>query len=427
LGRVDKETFRQIFIDHWDEFKGRFRSYATAYYEEVIAKMLGCGKEDGGYSEYRCMHCGKDILRIFFTCKSGFCLSCAKGYVDEFVVQVSQVLRSGLMYRHVILTVPESVGIYFYRARHNGRLLSAFMGCGYQCLEEVVSRAVKQTVKIGAIIVVQTHGRSGRYNVHLHIIMTSGGINEGSGKWLELKYFPYKMIHKSWQYHFCRMLKEMLPPDKRGIIDDLYKKYPKGFVAHVKRGEVPERCRGLAKYLAKYVASPPIAVKRILRYEGDLVTYWYKDHATKSRKVETVDALTFIGRMVQHIFPKGFQRIRYYGLQATKTFSKWSEAIKEGLRRVGRTVRGVYQVVASKGYRERYKEFSGRDPMLCRYCGHEMELWKIFHPLYGVIYDEWEKIKAGKYEQVDEWPRRGGHSVRSTADGIQLSLFTLPV
>jgi|GEM_PF-2852785 len=37
--------------------------------------------------------------------------------------------------------------------------------------------------------------------------------------------------------------------------------------------------------------------------------------------------MTFIGRMVQHILPKGFQRIRYYGLQATKTYEKWAERI----------------------------------------------------------------------------------------------------
>ncbi|WP_394332141.1 transposase [Piscirickettsia litoralis] len=37
---------------------------------------------------------------------------------------------------------------------------------------------------------------------------------------------------------------------------------------------------------------------------------------------ETIDAVTFIGRMVQHIFPKGFQRVRYFGLQATASFKK---------------------------------------------------------------------------------------------------------
>ena len=60
------------------------------------------------------------------------------------------------------------------------------MRCGYDCLEDVVSTVVRQKVKIGAIVVVQTHGRSGHYNPHLHVIMTSGGMNEEMGKWVEV-------------------------------------------------------------------------------------------------------------------------------------------------------------------------------------------------------------------------------------------------
>lgn len=208
---------------------------------------------------------------------------------------------------------------------------------------------------------VQTHGRSGHYNPHLYIIMTSGGINEATGKWVELRYFPYEMIHKKWQYHLFKMLKEVLPTNEiKSLINDLYKKYPNGLVAYVTKGQVPDKCRGLAKYLDKYVASPPIAIRRILSYTGSDVTYWYKDHKTKAKEVVTVDVLTFIGQMVQHILPKGFQRIRYYGLQATKTFKKWLVAIKDGLRRVGRVIKGSYEVLSGKNYRERYQEMSGR-------------------------------------------------------------------
>jgi hypothetical protein len=51
------------------------------------------------------------------------------------------------------------------------------------------------------------------------------------------------------------------------------------------------------------------------------VRYWYNDHKTKQRQEDEVSALTCIGRMVQHILPKGFHRIRYYGLHATPTVS----------------------------------------------------------------------------------------------------------
>jgi hypothetical protein len=56
------------------------------------------------------------------------------------------------------------------------------MRSGYECLEDVVSKAVREQVKIGAIVVVQTHGRSGHYNPHLHIIMSSGGDQRRDGQ-----------------------------------------------------------------------------------------------------------------------------------------------------------------------------------------------------------------------------------------------------
>jgi len=358
--KIDQTTFRQIFIDHWPGFKGEHPSYAKAQYEEVVQKMLGCGKEEGGYTEYMCMHCGRERRRVCFTCKSSFCLSCAKGYVDDFVVQVSKMLHPGVIYRHVILTVPEQLRINFYQARHEGAFLSAFMRCGYECLEAAVRQVKRQSLKIGAVIVVQTHGRSGRYNPHLHIMLTSGGINEETGKWVDLTFFPYEILRKKWQYYLFEMLKKMVPTgEMRDLIDDLWKKYPNGLVANIKKGEVPDRCKGLAKYLAKYLASPPISVRRIVSYEAGRVTYWYKDHASQSRKTETVDVYTFMGRMVQHILPKGYQRVRYYGLESTRSFSKWGEIIRAGLKRIGREIIGAYQVLASKRYRERYLEISG--------------------------------------------------------------------
>ena len=63
---------------------------------------------------------------------------------------------------------PITAGVLWYR--HDEELLSRFMRTGYQCLEDVVSKIKRVGLKIGAIMVVQTHGRSGRYNPQLHVI-----------------------------------------------------------------------------------------------------------------------------------------------------------------------------------------------------------------------------------------------------------------
>jgi hypothetical protein len=183
----------------------------------------------------------------------------------------------------------------------------------------------------------------------------------------------------------------------------------------------------LARYLAKYVASPPIAVSRIVEYDGESVTYWYRDHESKTKKVETIPVFTFIGRMVQHILMKGFKRVRYYGLQATKSFSKWCEIIKEGIRKIGKAVKETYEIVSPKKYQERYRDVTGKDPFVCKYCSGEMILWKIWHPKCGYIFDEEEQIKQDKYGVMKWFEERNGHTVRPTTRGIQLPLFPLSV
>jgi hypothetical protein len=149
--------------------------------------------------------------------------------------------------------------------------------------------------------------------------------------------------------------------------------------------------------VATYVVSPPISVRRIDRYDGYRGTYHYRSHRTERVEHETVDVETFIGRMVQHTVPKGFKRIRYYGVQATKTFAKVKVVIQATLAKVEGVVTGAVKIIARLTYRQRYKQSIGRDPLRCPHCQSEMEVWRIWHPPYGVIYDEGEVIKRGTY------------------------------
>src|SRR4030042_5357334 len=173
------------------------------------------------------------------------------------------------------------------------------MRVGIECLADTLSTVFRRAGSGGYIVVIQTNGRSGSYNPHLPIIMTSGGIassGRGGYSWVMLKYFPYEILHKKWQYHLFKMLKEQVPTrEMQAKIDELYRKYPKGLVANIQKGEVPKRIRALAKYLAKYVVSPPISVRRIVSYDGTWVKYWYRDHKSGRRKGEEGDVYGFIG------------------------------------------------------------------------------------------------------------------------------------
>jgi hypothetical protein len=274
----DREKLKEIFRVHWENFKDCYPRYRAERYTEAVAKMLGCGDPENGFATYICSRCGKEEKKVAFSCKSCFCLSCGKVYTDQWARRIEAILFAGVAYRHTVLTIPDELRDYFYR---HAELLSALMKVGIACLEDTLSRVLRRSVRGGYIVVVQTNGRSGSYNPHVHIIMTAGGVAQGrrGAYWVSLKYFPYEILHKKWQYYLFEMLKEKMPGrEMKALIDRLYGKYPKGLVANIQRGEVPKRIKNLAKYLAKYVVSPPLSVRRIERYDGQRVTYWYNDH-----------------------------------------------------------------------------------------------------------------------------------------------------
>jgi hypothetical protein len=189
------------------------------------------------------------------------------------------------------------------------------------------------------------------------------------------------------------------------LVDTCFRQYPNGLGPNVQKGQVPSQYQSVARYVATYVVSPPISVRRIDRYDGQRVTYHYRSHRTERMEHETVAAATFIGRMVQHTVPKGFKRIRYDGVQATKTFAKVKVAIQAALAKVEGVVKGAVKIIARLTYRQRYEQSTGRDPLRCPHCRGEMGVWRIWHPTYGVIYDEGEVIKRGTY--TSSTPRAG--------------------
>jgi hypothetical protein len=421
-------VFTQIFAEHWDGFKRVYPRYDRRYYDGLVQKMLGCGDPDQmGSIEYRCLRCGEGTHRVSMSCQSSLCLRCAKVYVDNWVSQVSQMLHEGVIYPHIVLTMPALLRTTFYR--HASVLLSPFMRCGVQCLDDCFSRVSGRTLKGGYIMVIQTHGRNGQYNPHLHCIATSGGWDQQAQQWVHLDYVPYPMLRKKWQWHLLTMLRQTVKTrETRRLVDACYTRYREGFVTNVQKGDVPSRYQSLATYLAKYVVSPPISLRRIDRYDGQRVTYHYRSHKSERVERETVEVYTFIGRMVQHAFPKGFQRIRYYGVQATKTFATLKGLIQEALAKVKGIVKGAIKIIAPLTYRQRYQQSTGRDPLICPHCKEEMGIWKIWHPKYGVIYDELEALRRGKY--ASQAPRADpagspGRTVWPAALGHQANAFRI--
>ena len=427
-----KNLFKQIFADGWAEFTRQHPRYAAA--DEVVQKMLGCGDPAQGHAVYLCPDCLERHV-VAFTCKSAFCFSCAKVHGQQWVETVQGMLHPGVMYRHLILTVPAGLQALIYQ--HPAVLLDGLMQAAHTAMDAVVTQAKRQAVTLGYIVVLQTAGRAATYNAHLHLLVTDGGLR-ADGTWQPLGYLPYDLLHRTWQEHVLGMVATRLAGQTRAqaVVTEMRRRYRRGFVAHL-QGNVLPRLTQLTRYLVKYVVSPPMALSRILAYDQEqgTVTYWYRDHLRAGRRtVETVDRTTFIGRMVQHILPKGFQRIRYYGLQATCILAKMRQKVVAAVQgAVQQVLPGLGVPRTRRRYRERMQATLGRDPLACPRCGTALWLWRIWHPRYGLLYDELEHMKQrGGMLPHERSPGpapgrdRAGDARPRDAGDIPVPLFPLP-
>jgi len=421
--RVDKGTFKQIVRDHWGPFQQGHPRYQDRHVQAVSDTRLGCGTVEAGSTTSLCPHCLAE-KRVAFSCKSSFCLSCCKVYVDAWVAHIGRTLYEGVSYRHVVLTMPEALHLELYRDRP---LLADLRPCGVAMLSAALSWFTKVKLEAGYVVVLETAGRSGHWNPHLPILMTSGGVTPQQ-QWREVDDFPFTGLHKKWPYHLFTMLKQRVGTRAmKDKIDALWRTYPRGLVASLAEGKVPAGGEGWAYDLAQYVVSPPISLRRILSDDGQRVRYGYNDHKTKQRQEEEVSALTCIGRMVAHMLPKGCHRIRSDGLHATCKVKQVKGVLTALMGALGRLIKGTYRMVAQKTSRERVLASPGRDPLRCTRCGGEMMLWKVWHPQYGVVYDELHAIKRGRYGPRRGSPPGGRETGEWSEPMLQLALTGLRV
>jgi hypothetical protein len=380
--------FKRIFTTCWSIFVASHPRYNTDYYHSEVNKMLRCGSEENGFATYQCLGCGKGKHNVNFSCKGKACPQCGKRYARDSMVKIGTKLFPGVSYRQVVLTLPEQLRIPFHNHSNQGDLYSRFMALAEACLSELIQEHFKnKDYKVALIVFIHTNGRNGSYNPHLHVILAEGALLPRTQEWKPFKHLSLQRLRLLWQKHLLGLMESEFPT-RQVVINALWNDYPDGFYTHPgnnKKDKVPSKSyRGLIQYLTKYLSSPPIGLSRIVDYDGENVRYYYQSHRTKLKTYETLDAQVFIGRMVQHILPKGFQKVRYYGLQATANFKKWYEVIAQA---AGDLVDAMVSYAKRISYAEFFEEIAGLNPLTCVFCGRGMELVQLFHPKRGVFFD----------------------------------------
>jgi hypothetical protein len=203
---------------------------------------------------------------------------------------------------------------------------------------------------IGIFCALHTFGRDLKFNTHVHISVTCGGLNK-HGKWRKL-YFVKNVIMPKWRFAIIDLLRQSLDeltlPDHLGPLIANYQDwnqwlnnhYQKPWIVHfakIKKGHVRA-----VKSLGSYNKRPPISLSRLKHYDGTTVVFEYLDHKTKTKKWETRSTEEFLTRLIRLIPDKYFRLITYYGFLSNRLRGQLLPAVYEELGELPKSVETLY-------------------------------------------------------------------------------------
>ena len=284
--------------------------------------------------------------------------------------------------RQWVLSLPHRLR---YRLAWDHALCRAVVGRTMRAILGFLRRQAREAGiadgRSGAVTIVQRFGGALNTNIHFHVFVLDGVFEKDDD---DVRFHPSPSLEAAdvdevlatVEAYVQRLLAWRSSDDGGNSLDEWADEAPvlAGLAAASVQGRVALGARAGARVRRR--GQTPAAV-----------TYWYRDHRTQSIQHETLPVLRFIGRMVQHILPKGFQRIRYYGLHSHRQYDTVRQQLAVRPRADGRPDPRGYRVVPRKPFAQRFAETFGTDPLRCPTCGDTMDLAVIYHPAHGILYD----------------------------------------
>lgn len=164
------------------------------------------------------------------------------------------------------------------------------------------------------------------HHPHVHCVVTGGGLScntkgevDASPRWMSCRpgfFLPVRVLSRVYRGKFLAGLRALGAQGKVAL-PDLQPLYAKDWVVYAKPPfGGPEQ---VLKYLARYTHRVALSNHCLLKLEEGRVTFRYHDYAdSRKEKWLTLSAEEFLRRFLQHVLPKGFMKIRHYGLLASR-------------------------------------------------------------------------------------------------------------
>ena len=295
-----------IFRLHGPEYRSQFRDRMPPSHLRAMDAIEHCRTEALGGQFYFCDQC-QERLYSYHSCQNRHCPKCQNDRANEWLDNQKDLLLP-VGYFMVTFTLPEE--LRSVARSHQQVIYNSLFRASSEALLELASDPRFVGGKIGAVGVLHTWTRDLFYHPHLHYIATGGGLS-ADGRWLQSRQdflVHIKPLSILFRAKFRDLLKQS---DLFHLLDQQV--WRKDWVVHSQ----PVGTGSAAfKYLAPYIFRVAISNRRILVLEDGQVTFSYKDSATDQTRFSTIPAEEFIRRFLQHVLPKGFVKVRYYGLLA---------------------------------------------------------------------------------------------------------------
>jgi len=310
----------------------------------------------GGHVDL-CTTCGH--IRISYnSCRNRHCPKCQQIQRERWI-QAREAELLPVPYFHVVFTLPDKINtLCLYEPAKIYKLL---FDTAWSVINDFAQDQKHVGVDTGMIAILHTWGQNLSLHPHLHCIVPGGGVTL-SGKWKPTHtngkfLFSVKAMSIVFRARFVAALRKTIQGLDRSFYDQLFKTH---WVVYAKRPfGGPKQ---VIEYLGRYTHKVAISNHRIQAVTNNTVTFRYKDYRDESKnKLMTLDAMEFIRRFSLHILPKGFMRIRHYGILSSSRKQKALPIIHTQLH-------SHYQKVEVKDWKQICIQHLNYNPDCCPLC-----------------------------------------------------------
>jgi hypothetical protein len=305
--------------------------------------------------------------QAYNSCRDRHCPKCQALAQQEWIEARSQ-RQLDVGHFHIVFTVPAQLRAL---AQFAPRVVyDAIFSAAAETLRDLAKTRLGAT--LGITMVLHTWTRKLLFHPHVHAIVTAGGLAHDGATWKRCrgKYlFPVRVMGLLLQGKMIAALRREHRKGRFRGFDEL--EDPQGFDALVRRiprkgwnvyAKAPfKKSQHVLSYLGRYTHRVGIANSRLLDVSTEHVTF-----RTRGDGVEAITPVAFLGRLVQHVLPDGFHKIRHFGLYAGSAHEK--------LRAAQASLGALPVAVATpRTLAEKILALNGRDISRCPVCGALLE------------------------------------------------------